>query len=68
MGKTSNNKIDPLRYHQCPLTEKVVCIGECYDIQMIRIQCVNTSVLNYEFDRKKANKLCVSCSFNQLTG
>ena len=55
-------------YSFCPLKNASICDGECYDVQMVRSHLIVESVLSFVVDREKANILCESCSFNQLSG
>ena len=52
--------------YDCPLLNKVICDGECYDIQMIRMRCIKMDILDCEFNREEADRLCNICQFNQL--
>jgi len=50
----------------CPLANRPMCEGECYDVQMVRGRFVSKHILDFELDREKADRLCPSCPFNQL--
>ena len=54
-------------YEYCPLIDGDMCEGECYDVQMVRSKMIKASVLDFDLDRKKADEICETCSFNQLT-
>ena len=57
----------PSRPFHCPLTnDENIAMGECYDIQLIRIKIVRQGLLGYEVDLVKAEELCDTCPFNQL--
>jgi len=53
-------------FDRCPLVNRPICDGECYDVQMVRGRFMNESVLGFELDRDRADKLCHNCPFNQL--
>ncbi len=50
----------------CPLLQKAIEEGECYDVQMVRAQMIKEAVLKEPFDRQKADVLCPFCVFNPL--
>jgi len=50
----------------CPLLDKEICQGECYDIQMVRSNAIKESALDFPLDRICANQKCETCLFNQL--
>ena len=52
----------------CPLTDREICQGECYDIQMVRTYAINESILEFTLDRERADRVCNSCVYNQLQG
>jgi len=52
--------------YNCPLLNNEIPIGLCYDVQMIRRNAIKMSILESEFDRGVADKLCENCPFNQL--
>jgi len=54
-------------FDRCPLVNRPMCEGECYDVQMVRSRFVNEQVLDFELDWDKANELCRRCPFNQLS-
>ena len=51
----------------CPLTEREICQGECYDIQMVRIYAISESILEFSLDRERADRACNNCVYNQLS-
>jgi len=53
-------------FEYCPLIKEDICEGYCYDVQMVRSKMIKESILDFPFDREKADKLCKECSFNQL--
>ena len=56
----------PSRPFHCPLTnDENIAMGECYDIQMIRIKFVRKDLLGYEVDLVKAEELCDTCPSRQ---
>jgi len=65
MGKAKKS-VAP-SYH-CPLINKTVCVGLCYDIQMIRGKSIKKEILDFELDFEKGDELCSECPFNQLPG
>jgi len=50
----------------CPLLDKEICQGDCYDIQMVRSHMISDNVLEFSLDRARANILCENCIYNQL--
>ena len=54
-------------YGHCPMLDREMCEGECYDVQMVRSRMIKESVLDFTLDRYNADMTCVSCPFNQLT-
>jgi len=50
----------------CPLIDGDICEGGCYDVQMVRSRMIKDSILDFELDRNKADKVCETCPFNQL--
>jgi hypothetical protein len=55
-------------YGHCPMLDREMCEGECYDVQMVRTKMIMESILDFTLDREKADTICESCPFNQLTG
>ena len=53
-------------YFHCPLVNRNMCEGECYDVQMVRSDFIKASVLNFDLDKAKSNEICENCTFNQL--
>ncbi len=51
----------------CPLLQKAIEEGECYDVQMVRAHMIKEAALKEPFDRQKADALCPHCTFNPLT-
>jgi len=69
-NKERNFLTDPETY-ECPVLVRKTCMGECYDIQMVRGRSVKKEILNYldhEFDFEKADEFCEDCPYNQLPG
>ena len=64
----SGASVRDLETFNCPLIGKEICLGDCYDIQMIRMRCIKIEASLYPFDRKKADELCDECPYNQLLG
>ncbi|MDR0919474.1 MAG: hypothetical protein LBM93_09565 [Oscillospiraceae bacterium] len=50
----------------CPLVDKEVSEGECYDVQMVRSGFIKSSILDFELNTKRAEFFCSFCRFNQL--
>ena len=50
----------------CPLLNREICQGECYDIQMVRCRAIKESILGFPLDRAQADTICESCDYNQL--
>ena len=68
MDKGKEPVIPGQETYNCPLLDRKTCLGECYDIQMVRGLGVRKEVLRYELDFEKADGLCSDCPFNQLPG
>jgi hypothetical protein len=52
--------------YPCPLVERVIWDAECYDVQMVHYGLINPAILDFAFDKSKADQVCESCPFNQL--
>jgi hypothetical protein len=61
-----NDKIADLDEYDCPLVGRIMWEVECYDVQMVRMGCINENVLDFKLNRHKADSLCPNCPFNQL--
>ena len=59
--------IEDIFFH-CPLVERDMCEGECYDVQMVRSHFIKEELLVFVLDRTNADRLCEHCPFNQLSG
>ena len=60
--------IEDLETYDCPLIKGEIHLGDCYDIQMIRMRCVKMEASLQSFDREQADGLCPKCPYNQLKG
>jgi len=58
--------VDDIYFH-CPLVERDLSETECYDIQMVSHGYIKSGILDFELDKAKAEVLCTSCPFNQLS-
>ena len=61
-------KIDNEYYCDCSLLNRIMNIGLCYDIQMIRCKAIKPEIVREEIDYGRVGEFCDVCSFNQLTG
>jgi hypothetical protein len=52
--------------YTCPLVNREMWDSECYEVQLVRSHFIKESVMDFQLDRKKADKLCERCPFNQL--
>jgi len=52
--------------YMCPLVERDIWDSECYDIQMVHSGFIKAEILDFMVDKSKADRLCVTCPFNQL--
>ena len=50
----------------CPLLEREIFQGDCYDAQMVRMRAIKESVLDFPLDRIRADRMCEGCQYNQL--
>ena len=50
----------------CPLVEREMWDSECYDVQMVHYGFIKSDVLDFTFNKLKANKICNDCPFNQI--
>ena len=50
----------------CPLVDRDMDSGECYDVQMVSRRLIAETALDFDLDRSKACKLCPSCPNCQL--
>jgi hypothetical protein len=50
----------------CPLVNRDMDMGECYDVQMVSRRLIKETALDFALDRDKAKKLCPSCPNCQL--
>jgi hypothetical protein len=58
-------------FDSCPLLNRKINMGECYDIQMVRCGFINERILEgfnepVALDRTKAEQVCSVCPYNQL--
>ena len=53
-------------FDNCPLVNRGMCMGECYDVQMVACNLIVPDILNFELDITKAEEICETCEFNQL--
>lgn len=53
-------------YDNCPLVNRGMGMGECYDVQMVASGLIKDEVLDFKLNRKLAEKLCEDCEFNQF--
>lgn len=50
----------------CPLLDRDIDDGECYDIQLALGRYMKLSSLNIALNGENAKAVCTLCSFNQL--
>ena len=62
-----SNEVVTSTEFECPLLNRLICVGLCYDIQMIRHMTIKPEVIKDNFSFTDANRLCVDCPFNQLS-
>ncbi|MCL2722326.1 MAG: hypothetical protein FWD47_13435 [Treponema sp.] len=53
-------------FDKCPLVNRGMSMGECYDVQMVAGNLIIPGILNFELDKDKAEEICNTCEFNQL--
>ena len=66
-GETDRRKSDRnAEFSFCPLLERGIFRGDCYDVQMVRMRAIKESILDFPLDRMRADEECVKCAYNQL--
>ena len=65
--KDGKSILDIITHYHCPLLNRRLEDGLCYDIQMIRNKFIRQEALQEQIDYDKANEICPTCPFNQLT-
>jgi len=53
-------------FDNCPLVNRGMSMGECYDVQMVAGNLIKPDILNFELDIGKTEEFCETCEFNQL--
>jgi len=53
-------------FNKCPLINRGMSMGECYDVQMVAGNLIKPDILDFTLDIEKAKELCETCEFNQL--
>lgn len=51
---------------KCPLLDRIINDGYCYDINMVVGNLINPSVLDDKIDKEKTKNICENCKFNQM--
>jgi hypothetical protein len=51
---------------KCPLLNKEIDDGYCYDINMVISNIAKPSILDDKIDKEKAKCICEKCEFNQM--
>lgn len=51
---------------KCPLLERVIDDGYCYEINMVVANIIKPTVLDDKIDKEKAKDICNVCEFNQM--
>jgi hypothetical protein len=54
-------------YFPCPMVNRDMCEGECYDVQMVLSHFITENALDFKMDRETAKVICSDCQYNQLT-
>jgi len=57
-----------LESYTCPLLARQICMGECYDIQSVRVRFMIKDNTVADFDEARAAFLCPDCPYNQMGG
>lgn len=56
----------PDAQHNCPLLNRSVFWGECYEVQDIRSDDMDAELFPDEFDVEEANAICEKCKWYQV--
>ncbi len=46
---------------ECPLLNKIIDDGYCYDINMVNSEMIKESILEDKIDKEKAKEICKKC-------
>ncbi len=52
----------------CPLYDRIICYGECYEVQEVREDEMDAKWLREPFDMETANKICEKCRWYIVGG
>lgn len=56
----------PEAQHDCPLLNRSVFWGECYEVQEIREDSMDADFFPDKFDIEEANTICEKCKWYQV--
>ena len=48
---------------KCPLFNKSIAEGYCYDINMVKTKQIKNDILKEDINVKEANKKCIKCDY-----
>ncbi len=48
---------------KCPLLNKSIAEGYCYDINMVRTKQIKKDILKEDINVKEANEKCLKCDY-----
>ena len=65
-SKSVRVKTINLESYHCPLINREIDMGECYDIQSVRGRLMKKDEFVPDFDREEAEMLCDECPYNQM--
>ena len=51
---------------ECPLLNKKIDAGYCYDINMVNSGMIKENVLEDKIDKVKASDICKNCKYKQI--
>ncbi len=49
--------------YKCPLLDRIIDDGYCYDINMVNAKMVKEDVLEDKIDKEEAIKICEKCKY-----
>ncbi len=52
--------------YMCPLLNRVIDDGLCYDINMVAYGFIKPDILDDKIEREEAKTICDNCEFNQM--
>lgn len=51
---------------ECPLLNRIIDDGYCYDINMIANDMIKENILEDKIDKEKAKEICNKCTYKPL--